>query len=272
MSRPAQLDLTVDYYGVLGIEPTASAEEIRRSYKRLVLQCHPDKNPGNRAWAEKRIRELIQAFEVLGSEDRREVFDRHRRVRGKRSKADVPFFFRSQGPRARSRLILHHLLNRHCDQAVDLLLEMERDYGNEFLHDHLDTRDYLDCLFLLGEYHLAQRDYQEAARRFMSFYQHERASRFPRHYFEEVVRQLKDLYLRKLPRVLKPVLLVGYLIEAAHFALSPREELLRLRKLAEAQALSGAHEAARRSLAQMQRLSARDKDLQRVERLLHGGV
>ena len=53
-----------DYYEILNVDRTASDEEIKKSYRALAMQCHPDKNPGNKK-AEDRFKEAAEAYEVL---------------------------------------------------------------------------------------------------------------------------------------------------------------------------------------------------------------
>jgi curved DNA-binding protein len=67
----------VDLYAVLGVPPTASAEEVRRSYRRLALQHHPDLHDGD-PQAEERFREIAAAYEVLGDVQRRAAYDGRR--------------------------------------------------------------------------------------------------------------------------------------------------------------------------------------------------
>ena len=64
-----------DLYDVLEVERTASADEIKRSYRRLARQFHPDANPGDDA-AEARFKEIAAAYEVLGDPDKRARYDR----------------------------------------------------------------------------------------------------------------------------------------------------------------------------------------------------
>ena len=52
-----------DYYKILGVAKDASADAIRKAYRKLVLRFHPDKNPGDKS-AEKRFKEVSEAFEV----------------------------------------------------------------------------------------------------------------------------------------------------------------------------------------------------------------
>ncbi len=63
-----------DLYDILGVARTASADEIKRAYRKLAHQYHPDKNPGNKA-AEERFKEISAAAEVLQDPKRRKLYD-----------------------------------------------------------------------------------------------------------------------------------------------------------------------------------------------------
>ncbi|XP_022963264.1 dnaJ protein P58IPK homolog [Cucurbita moschata] len=65
-----------DWYKVLGVSKTASVAEIKRAYKKLALQWHPDKNVENREEAEAMFRDVAAAYEVLGNDEKRSRFDR----------------------------------------------------------------------------------------------------------------------------------------------------------------------------------------------------
>jgi len=67
---------TRDYYEILGVDHNASAEEIKRSYRRLAMQCHPDRNPGDKE-AEERFKEAAEAYEVLSDQEKRAIYDRY---------------------------------------------------------------------------------------------------------------------------------------------------------------------------------------------------
>jgi molecular chaperone DnaJ len=67
----------VDYYAVLGVALQASQDEIKKAYRILALQHHPDRNRGNHQ-AEKKIREVNAAYEILGDPDARKTYDRLR--------------------------------------------------------------------------------------------------------------------------------------------------------------------------------------------------
>ncbi|CAA3003706.1 dnaJ P58IPK homolog [Olea europaea subsp. europaea] len=62
--RSLKLSQRKDYYKILGISKTASMSEIKRAYKKLALQWHPDKNADNRAEAEAKFQEIAAAYEV----------------------------------------------------------------------------------------------------------------------------------------------------------------------------------------------------------------
>lgn len=68
---------TLNYYAVLGVSPQALQEDIKKAYRKLALEYHPDRNQGDRK-AEQKIREVNAAYEVLGDPDARKTYDRLR--------------------------------------------------------------------------------------------------------------------------------------------------------------------------------------------------
>ncbi len=63
-----------DYYEVLGVDKSASADEIKKAYRKLALKYHPDKNPGDKA-AEEKFIEAAEAYDVLSDPDKRAKYD-----------------------------------------------------------------------------------------------------------------------------------------------------------------------------------------------------
>lgn len=64
-----------DYYEILGVGKTASAEEIKKAYRKVAMQYHPDRNPGDKTTEEK-FKEAAEAYEVLSDTDKRAQYDR----------------------------------------------------------------------------------------------------------------------------------------------------------------------------------------------------
>jgi molecular chaperone DnaJ len=74
---------TRDYYEILGLEKSASTDDVKRAYRRLAMKHHPDRNPGDKE-AETRFKECAEAYEVLSDPERRARYDRfgHEGLRG----------------------------------------------------------------------------------------------------------------------------------------------------------------------------------------------
>ena len=65
-----------DYYEVLGVEKNADEATIKKAYRKLAMQFHPDKNPDNKA-AEEKFKEASEAYEVLSDKDKRQLYDQY---------------------------------------------------------------------------------------------------------------------------------------------------------------------------------------------------
>lgn len=65
-----------DYYEILGVGKSASSDEIKKAYRKVAMQYHPDRNPGDKA-AEEKFKEAAEAYEVLSDPERKTQYDRY---------------------------------------------------------------------------------------------------------------------------------------------------------------------------------------------------
>lgn len=79
-----------DFYQILGVDKHCSHEEIKKAYRRLAFQYHPDRNPGN-AEAESKLKEINEAYEVLGDPEKRARYDSLSQLSDQGIFADYPF-------------------------------------------------------------------------------------------------------------------------------------------------------------------------------------
>ncbi|KAI5063215.1 hypothetical protein GOP47_0021762 [Adiantum capillus-veneris] len=103
----------IDYYNVLKVGRNASAEDLKRAYKRLAMKWHPDKNPGNNREAEANFKQVSEAYEVLGDSKKRSIYDRY----GEEGLKDMPVQTESNGKAQSS-------FNYNPKKAEDLFSEV----------------------------------------------------------------------------------------------------------------------------------------------------
>src|ERR1044071_5714828 len=65
-----------DYYEVLGVGKNASAEEIKKAYRKVAMQYHPDRNPGDKS-SEDKFKEAAEAYEILSDPDKKRRYDQY---------------------------------------------------------------------------------------------------------------------------------------------------------------------------------------------------
>ncbi len=109
-----------DYYRTLSISPDASAEEIKKAYRRLALETHPDRNPGD-AGAEERFKKINEAYGVLSDPGKRAQYDQYRRVGYRPGSTPRSGFGYSQ-----DEIFRDFFASRH---AQDIFQELEKEFA-----------------------------------------------------------------------------------------------------------------------------------------------
>ena len=66
-----------DYYDILGLDKSASTTEIKSAYKKKALEWHPDRHKDNKEEAEKRFKEINEAYQILSDSSKKSAYDQH---------------------------------------------------------------------------------------------------------------------------------------------------------------------------------------------------
>jgi len=219
------------YYDVLDIQRTASQPQIKQAFRRLAKEYHPDTHRADSKVAARKLKEVIAAYRVLSNERERARYD----VLMQSSP-----MFEEEARRSEARTmkdcaeqILNDLLAGHGRRALGSYDQLVARGGFE-LDDHLDAKDYLDCIFLLAEQCERANRFRDAARLYEELYEREKEPPRQRYFFEEVKARIKKLYSRKLPRDARtPKEEISCYERILQFDLDKSEKAFILKKIAE---------------------------------------
>ena len=259
--------MSVNYYEVLDVHSRASLEEIRSSFRRKVMEHHPDRNPGATQQAEDRVRIVIEAYRALSDPDERLRHDRHVAAQSAATAETVWDILRRRTgePAARSLLVLHELLQGNGSAAIEIYESLLRDYVHFDLLPFLSLKDYLDCKFLLAEEYEREGNLKLALEMYKEVYKEELELPRLRFFFEEVQIRLRNLYCRGLVKGIPPEQALAYYSEALGLLrLDKPGKAFIWKRMAECHHKLGDLESARDSLLEAFRHYPKLKGAQRI--------
>jgi curved DNA-binding protein CbpA len=221
----------MDHYSLLGIDNTASPQDIKRAFREKAKRCHPDIAGTEGAEI---MRKLLNAYEVLSNEDRRGEYDRayNRFVKGDRFDYRRYLHEDPDDPARQAKLVFFDLLHLEEDEA----LAVWRNQGGLgfALEKYLDREDWLDCSFILAE-ELAKRGaYYEAFILLTDIIREERQTPYFRHYTEEIETTLKELVRLHLKAAVDGETFVECMGALLELGFPPKDEARWMRAMAEA--------------------------------------
>ena len=225
----------VDYYKVLGVARDASGDQIKRSFRRLAMKFHPDRNRSTPKWAEEKIRLIIKAYDVLGNSKNRHKYDGYLQAHMAVGEMGAEVFARENpgDPAAQARLILHRLLDEGFDEGMRIYESLLQQHGPHLsLRAYLSERDYLDCLFLLGEAYERQGNWTRALEFYEKVYNLEREHPV-RYFLEEVKERIKDIYCKCLARRSSPAQAIAVYKKVLDMDVPKKSEAYICKKIAE---------------------------------------
>jgi tetratricopeptide (TPR) repeat protein len=257
----------VNYYEILDIQTDSSQEEIKKSFRKKVMKQHPDRNPDDRKRAEETVRVLIEAYQVLSDPERRLVHDRRLNIDHTEEANETiwdELRRRTYDPAARTRLMMHELLEGNSRRGAEIYEALMRDYVNFDLLPYLDLKDYLDCKFLLAEEFERQGRLELALEMYTEVYKEE--AEMPRLccFFDDLKIRLKNIYTRDLPREKKPDVAIEYLMEAVEFGFDRPDTALIYKRIAECYVKLDKLGEARAALEQAFKIYPKLKSVRRI--------
>ena len=255
----------INYYEVLEVQPEATSDEIKRSFRRLAKKYHPDHNSSRTKWAEAKMRVILKAYDTLMNEAERAEYDRKLRpfLKAYQDPYRENLAKRTDDPAAQSRLILYNLLNDAPNQAIEIYERMRRRDENFEVWQYLDQKDYLDCQFLMGEEYERQGNWKQALRFYENVYSAERNSPM-RFFLEEVKDRIRDIYCKKVARRCKPIESVKIYEKVMAMGVSKKTEAYLHKKIAESYFKGSVEKKARVHLKRAFELEPKLKGAQKI--------
>lgn len=221
----------VNYYEVLNVDEGACTEEIKRSFRKLVKECHPDRN-GNTPWAESKVKQVIQAYKMLSDRSRRSHYDRMLNLARRRNGGS---FYMGQHDTTsfRVKTILLDLLNQRGQQALADYDRLKKDVQDFHLLSYFSFKDFIDCTFLLAEECERQKRFVEALELYEEAYLRLEQGIKRRYLKDEIKDRIQRIYCRHLARRASPKKALSYYERVLELKLGKSEQAYVHKKMAE---------------------------------------
>jgi len=205
---------TLEYYSILEIDPDATIEEIKRAYRKLAKEYHPDKNPGCERYAEKQFKKITIAYENLIKSSRANTcknlksknadkFDKSQNFNQPKSykvyriniqNRKYNEYVKYREIRKRCRLILSELLSQHFYKAIKIYEHLKIEVSDFDLYSYLDYMDSRDCEFLLAEAYQMLGNYSKAIMLYEVALEREQKHPYFKEFTEEIEIRIKKIY------------------------------------------------------------------------------
>lgn len=258
----------LDYYSVLGLDMDCSHDQIKKSFRKKLLEVHPDKSAFPRDPEE--MRRLLEAHDVLSDADSRHRYDQMWNIVFREELLDkTPHVTDSERPAARARSILFLLLEQRQREAVQRLEDLGPG-ARLFLKKHLTEDEFVDSCFLIGEYHEGIRQRSRALEWYEDLLRTESRRQNHRPCYPEAVDRAKKLLLKKTNKVSDPRVSLEYLRRAEQLGLDRQSRGEVARKRARCYLDMGMKVEAGKHLTEAVRISPASKALRELMAELDG--
>jgi len=262
-----------NYYEILQVEQESPGAVIKKSFRRLVLRYHPDRNHRRVVWAETQMKLLLDAYSVLRDLDLRREYDEA--LRHSPEVARKRFWKKwekrrreDNNPDSSVKLLLRYLLTGRAEKAISLYNELARRFSNIDMSEHLEVRDYLDCMFLLAEEFERSGLPEVALEHYEAIHNH-RTGKKNGYLREEVRYRIRNLLLKTLPGKNSDSDAVRWYRRALKMKMSTSDRAFVFKKMAECYARDNKPDNGRRMLERAFKLKPNLKGAKKICRILN---
>jgi curved DNA-binding protein CbpA len=223
-----------NYYSLLGVEASANSQDIKRAFRERAKRFHPDLAIDAVPDGGENMRKLLNAYEVLSDEERRQEYDRAFRRFIKSGAFDYRSFLMEEpdDPERQAKLVVFELF--HMEEETALAI-WRRQGGLGFeMEKYLDREDWMDCSFILAEELEKRGSYYEAFRLYAAIIREERRRSYFHHFITDIENSLKELVRTRLRSAVDNETWVSCMELLLELDFPPKDEARWLRSMAEA--------------------------------------